>query len=76
MKTFIFGNITFGEFTIGSDVTRMAIVNSMGCIVNLEDDVCPDDYMIENHHDSYLDINSDIEIVYSKTYLQNLVKCV
>ena len=69
-----FGNMTHGQFLIGSDNQPMVIVNSIDekAIINPVD---VDEYMLSEGHDSYL-IPSEFkgDIVFSQDFFKGLSK--
>ena len=69
-----FGNMTHGQFLIGSDSQQMVIVNSIKekAIIN---PVYVDEYMLSEGHDSYL-IPSEFkgDIVFSQDFFKGLSK--
>ena len=69
-----FGNMTHGQFLIGSDSQQMVIVNSIEekAIINPVD---VDEYMLSEGHDSYL-IPSEFkgDIVFSQDFFKGLSK--
>ena len=69
-----FGNMTHGQFLIGSDSQQMVIVNSIKekAIINPVD---VDEYMLSEGYDSYLipsEFNGDI--VFSQDFFKGLSK--
>ena len=69
-----FGNMTHGQFLIGSDSQQMVIINSIEekAIINPVD---VDEYMLSEGHDSYL-IPSEFkgDIVFSQDFFKGLSK--
>ena len=69
-----FGNMTHGQFLIGSDSQQMVIVNSIKekAIINPVD---VDEYMLSEGHDSYLIPSEfDGDIVFSQDFFKGLSK--